>query len=150
MDPVSIIGLAGTASQGALWISTRLYTFIKSSATVDKTLGELRAEVDALNRILRTIEANLKGPAAARRGRVAAGDSEIWSALEIAIKDTQYTVCALQGTVEALALPKSTNFFRRAVKQAKLNLDADEIKEIKERIRTHCSCLQLALQMATM
>ena len=149
MDPVSIIGLAGTASQGALWISTRLYTFITSSATVDKTLSELRAEVDALNRILQAIETNLKGPSAARQGRVIAGDDEIWNALRIAIKDTQHTVGALRGTVEALNAPRSTNFFRRAVKQAKLNLDADEIKEIKSRIRTHCSCLQLALQLAT-
>ena len=150
MDPLSIICAAGTATQAVIWISTRLYTFVASSAAVERLLSDLLREIDGLTRVLRSIETSLKEPVARRKQPGEAGEDEIWASLDIAIKDTQYTVGALHGTVQALTTQKATSFFRRAVKQVKLNLDADEIREIKGRVHTHTNCLQLALQMATM
>ena len=150
MDPVSIICAAGSATQGACWVSTRLYSLITSSTVVDKTLTELQSEVEGLNGVLQSVEKSLKGPAAARKGSGAVGEDEIWTSLDVAIKDTQRTICALQGMVQGLTATKTTSFFRKAVKQVKLNLNADEISGIRVRIHTHTNSLQLALQMATM
>lgn len=149
MDPLSIICAAGSATQGACWVSTRLYALIKSSTVVDTTLSELRNEVEGLKRVLQSIEHSLAGPADARKGRGAGGDDEIWTSLDIAVKDTQHTVGALQDIVQAFMIIKSTSFFRKVVIQVKLNLDADEIGQIKGRIHTNTDCLQLSLQMAT-
>ena len=149
MDPLSIICAAGSATQGAVWVSTRLYALIKSSTVVETTLSELRSEVDGLRRVLQSIEHGLTGPADARKGRGAGGEDEISTSLEIAIKDTQHTIRALSDIVQAFVITKSTSFFIKVVKQVKLNLDADQIGKIKGRIHTNTDCLQLSLQMAT-
>ena len=146
MDPVSIVSLAAALTQGVYQVST----FIASSANVDTTLTELQTEVVGLGKVLKSIEQSLKGPAAARKGGGAVGEAELWTSLAFAIKDAQRTIAALQGIVQGLLGTKSTNIFRRMVKKAKLNLNADEISAIRARIHTHTSSLQAALQMATM
>ena len=146
MDPVSIVTLAASLTQGAYQVST----FIASSASVETTLTELQAEVVGLGKVLKSIEQSLKGPAAARKGSGVVGEGELWTSLAFAIKDAGRTIAALQGIVRGLLGTKSTNFLRRMVRQAKLNLNADEISAIRARIHTHTCSLQAALQMATM
>ncbi len=146
MDPLSIIALAGSVTQ----VAYRVSTFITSSATVDTTLTELQSEVVGLGNVLKSIEQSLKGPAAARKGGGVVGEAEVWTSLNFAIKDAERTISALQGTVQGLTGTKSTGIFKRMVKQAKLNLNADEISAIRARVHTHTSSLQAALQMATM
>ena len=146
MDPVSIVSLAATLTKGAYQIST----FIASSANVETTLTELQTEVVGLGNVLKSIEQSLKGPAAARKGGGVVGEAELWTSLAFAIKDAERTITALQGTVQGLLGTKGTGFFKRMVKQAKLNYNADEISAIRARIHTHTSSLQAALQMATM
>lgn len=146
MDPVSIVTLAASLTQGAYQVSA----FIASSASVETTLTELQAEVVGLGKVLKSIEQSLKGPAAARKGSGVVGEAELWTSLAFAIKDAEQTIAALQGIVRGLLGTKSTNFLRRMVRQAKLNLNADEISAVRARIHTHTSSLQAALQMATM
>ena len=146
MDPASIISLAAALTQGAYRVST----FIASSASVEITLTELRTEVVGLGNVLKSIEQSLKGPAAARKGGGAVGEAELWTSLAFAIRDAERTITALQTTVQGLLGTKSTGFFKRIVKQAKLDLNADEISAIRARVHTHTSSLQAALQMATM
>ena len=146
MDPVSIVALAGALTKGAYQVST----FIASSASVETTLTELQAEVVGLGNVLKSIEQSLKGPAAARKGGGVIGEAELWTSLAFAIKDAERTIAALQGTVQGLLGTKSAGFLKRIVKQAKLNLNADEISAIRARLHTHTSSLQAALQMATM
>lgn len=146
MDPVSIVSLAAALTQGAYRVST----FIASSTSVEATLTELQAEVVGLGNVLNAIEQSLKGPAAARKGGGVVGEAELWTSLAFAIKDAERTITALQTTVQGLLGTKPTGFFRRMVKQAKLNFNADEISAIRARVHTHTSSLQAALQMATM
>ena len=146
MDPVSIVALAGSLTKGVYKVST----FIASSASVETTLTELQTEVVGLGNVLNSIEQSLKGPAAARKGGGAVGEAELWTSLAFAIKDAERTITALQGIVQGLLGTKPTGFLKRMVKQAKLNLNADEISAIRARIHTHTSSLQAALQMATM
>ena len=146
MDPVSILSLAASLTRGAYQVST----FIASSASVDTTLTELQNEVVGLGNVLKSIQQSLQGPAAARKGGGVVGEAELWTSLAFAIQDAGRTIAALQSTVQGLQGTKSTGFFKRIVKQAKLNLNADEISAIRARIHTHTSSLQAALQMATM
>lgn len=146
MDPASIVSLAATLTLGVYRVST----FIASSASVETTLTELRSEVAGLGNVLKSIEQSLKGPAAARKGGGAVGEAELWTSLAFALNDAERTINALQTTVQGLQGTKSTGFFRKIVKQAKLTLNADEISAIRARLHTHTSSLQAALQMATM
>ena len=146
MDPVSIVSLAAALTQAVYQVST----FIKSSTSVETTLKELQTEVVGLGKVLKSIEQSLKGPAAARKGGGVIGEADLWTSLAFAVKDAERTIAALQGIVQGLLVTKPTNFLRRMVRQAKLNLNADEINAIRVRIHTHTSSLQAALQMATM
>ena len=146
MDPISIVSLAASSAQGAY----QVLKFIASSAGVDSTLTELQTEVVGLGNVLKSIETSLEGPAAARKGGGVVGEAELWTSLAFAIKDAERTINALQGIVQGLLGTKSTGILRRMVRQAKLNLNADEISAIRTRIHTHTSSLQAALQMAAM
>lgn len=150
MDPLSILGAVSTATTTTYKISSVLFSFIQSTRVIDKTLEELNREVESLTKALETVELTLKDPAISRikSGEDAKGP---WGFLDVAVTDTQRTVNALEGIVEGLGMvKKSANPFKKAVKQVKLNLDADQISTVKDRIHTHTTSLQLALQTASL
>ena len=150
MDPLSVLGAVSTVTKTTYWISSTLFGFIQSTRVIDKTLEELKSEVEGLTKALETIELGLKDPAVSR---IKSGEDtkRPWGFLEVAVTDTQRTVNALERIVEGLGtVKKSPNPFKRAVKQVKLNLDADEISQVKDRIHTHTTSLQLALQTASL
>ena len=150
MEPLSILGAVSTVTKSTYWISTTLFDFIQSSRIIDKTLEELNCEVEGLTKALESIELGLKDPAISR---IKSGEDPKgpWGRLDVAVTDTRRTVYALAETVEGLGVvKKSANPFKKAVKQVKLNLDADQISRVKDQIRTHTTSLQLALQTATL
>ena len=150
MDPLSILGAVSTVTKTTYWISTTLFNFIQSSRAIDKTLEELNREVEGLTKALESIALSLKDPAISRV--MSGGDATgPWGFLDVAVTDTQRTVNALKEIIEGLGtVKKSYNLFKKAVKQVKLNLDADQISGVKDRIHTHTTSLQLALQTATL
>ena len=150
MDPLSILGAVSTVTKTTYWVSTTLFNFIQSSRVVDKTLEELNCEVEGLTKALESIALSLKDPAISRVK--SGGDAKgPWGCLDVAVSDTKRTVNALKGIVEGLGVvEKSANSFKKTVKQVKLNLDADQISGVKNRIHTHTTSLQLALQTATL
>ena len=150
MDPLSILSAVSTVTKTTYWISSSLFTFIQSSRVIDKTLEELNREVKGLTKALESIELSLKDPAISRikSGKDAKGP---WGCLDVAVTDTQRTVNALKGIVEGLGVvKKSANPFKKTVKQVKLNLDTDQISGVRDRIHTHTTSLQLALQTTTL
>ena len=150
MDPLSILGAVSTVTKTTYWISNTLFNFIQSSRVVDNTLEELNREVEGLTKALKSIELGLKDPAISR-AKSGGNVKGPWGFLDVAVTDTQRTVNALKGIVEGFGVvKKSANPFKKAVKQVKLNLDADQISGVKDRIHTHTTSLQLALQTATL
>ena len=150
MDPLSILGAVSTTTKTTYWISSTLFSFIQSTRVIDETLEELNREVEGLTKALETIELSLKDPTISR---VKSGEDVDgpWGSLDIAVTDTSRTVNALKSIVEGLGMVnKSANPFKKAVKQVKLNLDADQISKVKDRIHTHTTSLQLALQTASL
>lgn len=150
MDPLSILGAVSALTKTTYWVSTTLFNFIQSSRVIDKTLEELNCEVEGLKKALESIEISLKDPAISRVK--SGGDlNGPWCCLNDAVTDTQRTVNGLKGIVEGLGVvKKSANPFKKAVKQVKLNLEVDQVSGVKDRIHTHTTCLQLALQTATL
>ena len=148
MDPVTIVGSVSAAIKTTYWISTTLYTLTNSSRGINKSLVDLHDEVEGLNVVLRSVELSLKKPSIACMKKD--GENQgAWPSLNVAIRHTQLTVDGLKQIVERLGtVPKSANIFKKSVKQIHLNLNADEISGVKDRLRTHTANLQLALQLA--
>ena len=149
-DPLSILGAVSTTTKTAYWISSSLFSFIQSTRVIDETLEELNREVEGLTKALEAIELSLKDPTISR---VKSGEdvNGPWGFLDVAVTDTQRTVNALAEIVEGLGMVrKSANPFKKAVKQVQLNLDADQISKVKDRIHTHTTSLHLALQTASL
>ena len=150
MDPLSVLSAVSAATKTTYNISSTLFRFIQSTRVIDKSLEELNREVESLTKALEAIELSLKDPAIIRI-KNGEGTKGPWGSLDVAVTDTQRTVNALERIVEGLGTVKrSANPFKKAVKQVELNLDADQITRVKDRIRTHTTSLQLALQTASL
>ena len=149
MDPVAIISTVGATSQIVQSVSTTLYSFISSVKVVDQSLEALHVEVNGLHGVLDTIENTLKTSVIAQAKEAAALADGIWASIDHAIEDCQRTVTVLQNIVQSLGNSPSTSY-KKVVKQIQLNLNAEDIRNVKARVQTHSFILQLTLQMAVL
>ena len=135
MDPVSIAGLVGPTLRTLYTVTTTLYTFITSAKKVDKSLENLQVDLRSLTRVLEDIETFLKD--------VAPGTEGAWGPIYNAIQDTRRTINDLQKILDRLG-PSSEviNAFKKTVKQVQLNLESDEINNIRSRIQWHSTVLR--------
>jgi len=152
MDPFSVVAFVGATSKVVYSLSTALYTFIDSAKTVDKSLQALHGEVRGLYDVLETVDSTLKASVIIRTKEIAPLASGVWRSIEEVVNDSHRTATALQTAIfRSLGDEDSaSNAFRRTVKQIQLNINADDIRNIRSRIQTHSSNLQLALQSATL
>ena len=151
MDPVSIATAAGTASKTLYSISTTLYTFICSAKKVDKSLEALRNEVEAMARVLDSVQSVLKQPLILRAKAEIPGVDNVWTSTASAISDTQKTARMLQRLVKGLGtLDASPNVFRKAKMQFKLNFNSTDIDEYRTLCQSHFNSLNVSLHLVTM
>ena len=150
MDPISpfaILSAVNSVGGVAFNLSTKLYSFIKATKVVDKSVEALYHEVKGLENILNTVRTTLT-----RTERNQAEDSALlgdsaWTSIENAVEDCRLTVEALDRLVQDVGtVAATTNPFKKILKQLKLNLNTDQLVAVKGRIHTHSTCLQLALQ----
>ena len=135
MDPVSIAGLVGPTLKTLYTVTTTLYTFITSAKQVDKSLENLQVDVRGLTRVLEDIETFLKD--------VVPGTEGAWDPIYNAIHDTRRTIKDLEKILDRLGLPSEvTNAYKKAVKQVQLNLNSDDINNIRSRIQWHSTVLR--------
>ena len=102
-----------------------------------------------LHGVLDTVENTLKGSVIAQAKEAAALADGIWASIDHATEDCQRTVTVLQNIVQGLGNIPSTPY-KKVIKQIQLNLNAEDIRNIKARIQTHSFILQLTLQMAVL
>lgn len=150
MDPVSPFAILSAVNSigGAVFnLSTKLYSFIKATKVVNKSVEALYHEVKGLENVLNTAGSTLT----AVRDQAedpAFLDNGVWTSIRNAVQDCRVTVEALESLVQDVGTnAKTTNAFKKLVKQLNLNLNADQIVAVRGRVHTHCICLQLALQM---
>ena len=148
MDPLTIATAVLAASQAVASVSQALYTFISSAKTSDDSVRDLHHEVQSLAAVLEAIDHALKQPIVTETREYTSLAGSVWSSVNHAINDSQHTVKALGAILRGLgAADKASNSFRKVLKQIKLRFNASDISSVKDRIRTHTTSLQLALQM---
>ena len=77
--------------------------------------------------------------------------SWLWKSVDRAVKDSAKTATALNDILRNLGEGrKASNPFKKAVKQIQLEMNADDILNIRSQIHTHSSNLQIALQAAAL
>ena len=148
MDPVSIVTSIGSVGGTVFKVSTRLYSFIKATKSVDKSIEALYDEVKRLEAVLTTAEATLTETAMKHTKDPTLAIKGLWTSIENGVQDCRVTVEALDGLVQDVGTVTGTNnLFEKTFRQLKLNLSTDEITAVRGRIHNHTICLQLALEM---
>ena len=143
MDPVSIAGAVGPTLKTLYTVTTTLYTFVTSAKKVDKSLENLHVDVRGLTRVLEDIETFLRDVIDAQTSDAAPGTEGAWGPIYNAVHDTRRTIKDLQDVLDRLGPPsKVTNAFKKTVKQVQLNLNSDEISNIRSRIQWHSTVLR--------
>ena len=143
MDPVSIAAAVGPALKTLYSVTTTLYSFITSAKKVGKSLEDLQGEVRGLTRVLEDIEAFPKDTVIAQTSYASSRTDGAWDPIYNAIQDTQRTIEALQKVLDRLGPPsKVTNGLKKAVKQVQLNINSEEISNIRSRVHWHSTILR--------
>ena len=150
MDPVSpfvILGAVTSAGGAAFNVSTKLYSFIKATKAVDKSVEALYREVKGLETTLYTAQRTLTKTVRDHAKDPALSADGIMASIENGAQDCRVTVEALNSLVQDVGTNnRTTNPFKKMLKQLKLNLSTDQIEAVRGRVHTHSICLQLSLQ----
>jgi hypothetical protein len=147
MDPISIISTVGAASKIIYQASTTLYAFIHVTKNVDQSIKSLYAEVDALCRVLDAIGSSLDDPMIRSAKAGAQDNSKLWSSFDGSLADCRQTAQSLDDILKGnKGKSTSRNPFKQSIRQMKLSLHEDDIKNIRTQVQTHNTNLQMALQ----
>lgn len=155
MDPVSVLHIAGTAANTAkaAWsIGETLYTFFNDVANIDQTVKNLIAEVKALSKACDLVDQRLRGlvqdfeaDIRSQRG----SDSNLWPCIKSQLADSESSISQLRAALESVRNERS-NKLTQAWRQVKLNMQARDIEDARNRIRSHTAGLQTVLQTVAM
>lgn len=148
MDPLSIIGIVGTAGKNAFEVSHALYKLAHDTKNTDQAVADLASEVETLGEACNSVQLQLQGivseyGAANRGGQQLA---RLWRSTETKLEECQITIRKLETAIESVRTSKP-NVFAQVWQQTKLNLSKDDISDIRSRIRSHTTALQVSLQV---
>lgn len=151
MDPVSpfaILSAVTSVGGAVLNLSTKLYSFIKATKVVDKSVEELYREVQGLENVLNTARNTLAETVRDHAQDPTLPVNGVWTSFKNGVDDCRVTVEALESIIQDVGVDSgSSNTFKKAFKQVKLSLSTDQITTVRSRLHTHGICLQLVLQM---
>lgn len=155
MDPLSVLSIARAAAstaQAAWNVGETLYTFFGDVKTIDRTVRGMVAEVKALGSacalvderlhdIVRDFDAEIKKPGVAR--------GKLWACIEVQVAESQESVMQLRTAFQNVRREGSTPL-AQVWRQIRLNMQAKDIEEARNRIRSHTAGLQTVLQTVAM
>ena len=151
MDPISPFAIlnAVTSVGGAVFnLSTKLYSFIKATEVVDKSVEELHREVQGLENVLNTAKNTLAETVRDHAQDPTLSVNGVWTSFKNGVDDCRVTVEALDSIIQDVGVGSgSGNPLKKAFKQVKLSLNTEQITTVRSRVHTHSICLQLVLQM---
>jgi ribosomal protein L3 len=158
MDPVTVLKVAGAAlstAKGAWDVGSSLYLFFKHTQNFDRTAEAFESEVKALATACSVVGKRLESVVEDNGQNVSTKNSiEISDYLWIGVQDQIYacqkTVHELEEVVRVTSAGKSKGFFKRMRSQVSLNLQALDIADCRDRVRSHTASLHLILQSITM
>lgn len=155
MDPATILSIAGTSaalSKIAWQLGEGLYIFFSDVKFIDQTVLGLISEVKALSSacalvddrlrdIVQEFDSELRTPAKDR--------SKLWDCIKAQLNESEKSISQLGSAFET-AQKSSTNSVIQMWRQVKLNMQAKDIDEARNRIRSHTASLQTILQTVAM
>lgn len=145
MDPASIAGLFLQTSQLALQSGTALYQFIRDTRTVNAHIDDLASELKSLADTCRLVHHQLHSIARYYKCyEDKREDASLWASIKEKLADCNTTLDTLQKALEGLQKGGS-NVLAQGVRQFKLNLRQHEIINMKARVHSHTSSLQVCL-----
>ena len=161
MDPVSAAHIAGNAlsvAKGAWELGQALYTFISDARGIDTTIQGFAGEVRALAAACQVVGNRLE-PIVKERdadstytGQPSGEEDPLWACLEGQVSECQETIARLKALIQGLGrdYTKDRSFLDQAARQVKLNMKSKEVTEIRSRVQSHTSSLQVMLQVIAM
>ena len=157
VDPVTAVQVAGVALQFSKSIfnaCSTVYTFFGDIKRVGETARDFAGEIKALGATGELVNAQVK-QLADQQSKYAQDDEETNTLFDVLVQRLQdcdritQQLKAAVSSVGPTAVDES-NYFQKAIRQIKLNLKADEIEDLRNRIRTHTIGLQVAFQLINM
>ena len=156
MDPVSAVQIASaafTAASGAL----NVYMLFKDAQNIDRTAEAFANEIHALGtacgaagrRLQDLIEKHSASDSS--DSKFQSENAQIWQCLACQLPACEATISELKDAVFCSANDSNgqSNFCSRVFRQIKLNLKVKDIAEVRNRIQSHTTGLQLVLQTIT-
>jgi hypothetical protein len=148
MDPLSIVAGAAGLTTTCIKISTVLYTFIDNTRNVDSNVAGLYEEVKGLLQVLEAINKSWNQNSATVLRQVDLGGT-LWSTVKASLDDCRTTLEKLDNELNEVQATGflGRSFLRRPVTQIKFNMRMTDITVYKQRVHSHNSAMQSALQM---
>lgn len=159
MDPVTALGAISSAAQvasGAKNLAVTLYSFIKNTQHVTKTVRDLADTVNAFGSTCDLVRSSLETLAEAHRsaGHIsgllqANEDRLVWHGVQTRLGQCQHIIDELSSAISGVQKEQST-YVKQAWQQFKLNLSKERIESIQSRLNSHTGALSLSLQAIKM
>lgn len=148
MDPISIIAVVGTVGKTAVEVGQSLYKLARDTKQTDQTVADLAAEVETLGETCNSVQLQLQSVVADYGATQRGGEqlARFWSSTQVKLEECRITVRRLEIAIQGVRTSKA-NVIAQIWQQARLNLSQDEIVEIRSRIRSHTTALQISLQV---
>ena len=155
MDPLSVLsiaGVAGATAKAALDLGLGLYGFFSNVKAVDQAVNELVREVKALSHACEFVDRHLQVvvrdyEAEVRKPRLDEG--KLWACIKDQVLDNQRSVAQLEAAFHVVQRERTTKF-SQLLRQFMVNMQAKNINDARNRLRSHTTSLQTILQTVTM
>jgi hypothetical protein len=120
---------------------TEIYSFVDECASVNKSIQDLRREVDRASVTFSGISSVWKKYRSTVRAQVGSGQ-QAWKNVDTCLKETQVTLTALKDLVKGMVEISLWNqeirdIWRKPALVTKLRLRKGEIEEFRKRIEGH-------------
>ncbi|KAF7185962.1 hypothetical protein HII31_12835 [Pseudocercospora fuligena] len=149
MDPLTIAASSAKIASSAWKVGEGLYHFFHDVKVIDQTVSGLIAEIKALSGACTLVDERLRDivqnfdeeatdPKCESRSR-------LWACVDAQVADSGKSVKQLEAAIAGL-VKDGSNPFAQAWRQVKLNMQAKDIGEARNRIRSHTASLQTILQ----
>ena len=130
-------------------VGEAIYAFIEQTKVVDQTAKALQSEVRSFSDACDTVRVFLEALSKDDRKRIESNDSEFLVKLRKAMGEYERSVIDLGGSIADI-LEKKSNFLKQGWRTYKLNNKRQDISDLRSRIASHSSSVQMTLTILTL
>lgn len=148
MDPISIVTGAAGLTVTCVKIYSVLWSLVENIRNVDSNIAGLYEEIKGLSQVLEAINKSWN-PKATAALRQADPEGTLWATVKASLDDCRATLEKLEKELDGAQANGvfARSFLRRPLRQIRLNMKMSDIIVYKQRVQSHNSAMQSALQM---